>query len=165
MDVFKQGVIEMLCDTIELRSVMHSKFSGCSCPVQVFVECMAEIFASSVRAQDFDGLAVLLGRCPCFERFVRGEGLVLGVHEVYDSVPSCIIGKCDEVTSSLTRDGLGWPPYIGMYLISEVLSRRTDPDFRDWVMGGTSKNAYVTFRVIEGYVCVQFYACDSTTGD
>jgi hypothetical protein len=93
-NVFLQGAIETFHNAIKLWCVIYGKFSCHLCFCQVLIECLAQIFATMVRAQDFDTLTVLLGiglsmlQMTCTVCF---EGLILGPHEVSNGVPYCIV--------------------------------------------------------------------------
>ena len=81
--------------------------------------------------QGFNTLAVLLHQSPCLKGFVGFKSLILGVHQKCDGVPYCIISEGYKIFLALTRWGAGWPPYIGMYFVTEVLGWWTNLDFRD----------------------------------
>ena len=94
------------------------------------VERVAQELAAAIGAEDLEGRAVPLRECPCLKQFVGSQRLVLRVHQVSDCEARRIVRERSKITAPLARgDGCGAPD-IGMYLISKVLGRRADADFR-----------------------------------
>jgi hypothetical protein len=143
-DMLQQGAIKSLCDAIQLRGVVRGKLSRRAYLLQVLIEHFAQVLASPVGSQDLDRLAVVLCDSPRLVHLVGVEGLVFGAQEEGGGVPGGVVSKGNEVPSTLACGDGGWSPYIGMYLISEVLGWCTDPDFRNGQTGGTREDARVT---------------------
>ena len=80
-----------------------------------------------------------------------------------DSVLSCIICEGNEIFVTLACSDGGWPPYIGMYKVSEVCSWRADPDFRDWLASGLGICASIAVHFLG--VQIQFDSYDHTAVD
>ncbi len=102
--------------------------------------------------QGFDTLAVLLHQHPGFEGLVGFKSLVLGVHEKCDSVPCHIVCEGHKIFSTLAHWGAGWPPHIGVYFITKVLSWRADPDFGDRLLSCAGKYTGIASCFLEAGV-------------
>src|ERR1700733_338764 len=142
---------------------MCRKFSSRSCFCQMLIELFAQVLSPSIRAQDFDRFAVVLSGGPCLECFIAFKCFVLGPQEVGDGVPRRIVREGDEVSSPLTCGDGGRAPYVGVYFISKVLSRWTDPYFGYRQACGTREYARVAVPFLR--VRVQFDSYDSATCD
>jgi len=94
------------------------------------VERVAQELTAAIGAEDLEGRAVPLHECPCLKQFVGSQRLVLRVHQVSDCEACCIVRERSKITAPLACGNGCGAPDIGMYLISEVLGRRADADFR-----------------------------------
>jgi hypothetical protein len=70
VDMLKQGAIEPLCNTIQLRCVMCGKSAGHTCGCEVFIKGFTQEFAPVIRVQDLDSSAVPLHDCLLFKQLV-----------------------------------------------------------------------------------------------
>ena len=65
-----KGAIQMLSNPIELWCVMDGESACSASGHKVLTELIAQVLSPSIRAQDFDGAAVVLCACPHLEPLV-----------------------------------------------------------------------------------------------
>ena len=66
-DFLDQRTIQTLCNSIQLWRVVYGKSARGTSVCEVLIECLAQVFAATVRTQDLDCSAVVLGVCPGLE--------------------------------------------------------------------------------------------------
>lgn len=71
------------------------------------------VFSPSIRAQDFNGAAVILRACPGLESLVGGEDVALHCEEVGDCVSGGIVRVSDEIASPGSGGYFSGPRHIG----------------------------------------------------
>ena len=65
-----KGAIQTLGDPIELGCVMDGELARSASGREVLIELIAQVLSPSIRAQDFDGAAVVLRARPRLEPLV-----------------------------------------------------------------------------------------------
>jgi hypothetical protein len=129
----------------------------------VLIESLAQVLSPAIGPQDFNCPAVVLCNSPCLEHFVGLKSLVFGAQQESGRIPGRVVSEGDEIPSILAGSDGGWPPNIGMYLISKVLSGWSNPDFRNGQTSGAREDAGVTVCFMGAWV--QFDPYDGTAGD
>jgi hypothetical protein len=102
----------------------------------VLIESLAQVLAAPIGTQDLYRSTVVLGARPRRELLVGAKRVTLRREEVGERVMSGIIREGDEVASAASGSHGGWPPHIGMYLITELLGLLADPQLGDRLPGG-----------------------------
>ena len=129
----------------------------------MLIELLAQILPSPIGPQDFDRSAVVLCDSPRLEHLVGLEGLVFGAQEEGGGVAGGIVREGDKIPSVLASGDGGWPPDIGVYLVSKVQGCWADSDFGYRLASGTHVYACVALGLLR--VGVQIDTDNSPTAD
>ena len=132
-----EGAVQALRNAVQLWRVVDGKSAGSTSISEVLIKRFAEVLPPTVGTQDFYGATVTLGACPCLELAVGCECVTLRRKEIGERKSCGIVREGDEESTTTAGGHRSWPPYIGMYLISELMGLFTDPQLWDRLTGVT----------------------------
>ena len=144
----------MLGHPVELGHVVDSEALHCSGCCQMQVKSLDQVFTAVIRAEDFDGWAVLLSQCPCLELLVCLKGLGFCVEEICDCVLSSVVSECDKISAALLAGHRGWFSNTCMDLLTKMLGLRANASFWHSFASCMCKQAGITWCLLR--VRVQF---------
>ena len=98
-------------DTILLQCVHICEFAFDTIISQICAEHIQSKLTTAVCVQDFKDFSGLF-LCMCLPPFEDGKGIIFGLAESCMSVPTEVIGECDEVPVSFYGGILDWTTYV-----------------------------------------------------